>query len=147
MPHTRDEDDDHHHEEPVCHLSTRRSRAAASPSPCTPTSPSSPSLSPLHRTWSYFLNLSLFFSFPEISERRSFNKFQSWLKQLPGVGLSWGLIGKLITPPLLEDQSWRIMKRRNYLVIIIRVGKCHGYGGYIRVKKLASWGKKFGRPK
>ena len=28
-----------------------------------------------------------------------------------------------------------------------RVGKCHGYDGYIRVKKLASWGKKFGRPK
>ena len=26
-----------------------------------------------------------------------------------------------------------------------RVGKCHGYDGYIRVKKLASWGKKFGR--
>ena len=50
-------------------------------------------------------------------EARSFNKFQSWLKQLPGVGLSWGLIGKLITPPLLEDQSWRIMeRRRNYLV-------------------------------
>ena len=28
-----------------------------------------------------------------------------------------------------------------------RVGKCHGYDGYIRVKKLGSWGKKFGRPK
>ena len=28
-----------------------------------------------------------------------------------------------------------------------RVGKCHGYDGYIRVKKLASWGKKFGRLK
>ena len=28
-----------------------------------------------------------------------------------------------------------------------RVGKCHGYDGYIRVKRLASWGKKFGRPK
>ena len=26
-----------------------------------------------------------------------------------------------------------------------RVGKCHGYGGYIRVKKLEGWGKKFGR--
>ena len=25
-----------------------------------------------------------------------------------------------------------------------RVAKCHGYDGYIRVKKLASWGKKFG---
>ena len=31
--------------------------------------------------------------------------------------------------------------------IKVRVGKCHGYDGYIRVKKLASWGKKFGRPK
>ena len=30
---------------------------------------------------------------------------------------------------------------------IFRVGKCHGYDGYIRVKKLASWGKKFGRLK
>ena len=30
---------------------------------------------------------------------------------------------------------------------ICRVGKCHGYDGYIRVKKLPSWGKKFGRPK
>ena len=28
-----------------------------------------------------------------------------------------------------------------------RVGKCHGYDGYIRVKKLATWGKKFERPK
>ena len=28
-----------------------------------------------------------------------------------------------------------------------RVGKCHGYDGYIRVKKLASLGKKFGTPK
>ena len=26
-----------------------------------------------------------------------------------------------------------------------RVAKCHGYGGYIRVKKLGGWGKKFGR--
>ena len=26
-------------------------------------------------------------------------------------------------------------------------GKCHGYDRYIREKKLASWGKKFGRPK
>ena len=26
-----------------------------------------------------------------------------------------------------------------------RVGKCHGYGGYIRVKKLEGWGKKSGR--
>ena len=25
-----------------------------------------------------------------------------------------------------------------------KVGKCHGYDGYIRVKKLASWGKNFG---
>ena len=33
------------------------------------------------------------------------------------------------------------------LYVNIRVGKCHGYDGYIRVKKLASWGKKFGRPK
>ena len=31
--------------------------------------------------------------------------------------------------------------------VMVRVGKCHGYDGYIRVKKLASWGKKFGRPK
>ena len=30
---------------------------------------------------------------------------------------------------------------------VFRVGKCHGYDGYIRVKKLASLGKKFGRPK
>ena len=30
---------------------------------------------------------------------------------------------------------------------IIRVAKCHGYDGYIRVKELGSWGKKFGRPK
>ena len=28
-----------------------------------------------------------------------------------------------------------------------RAGKCHGYDGYIRVKELGSWGKKFGRPK
>ena len=26
-----------------------------------------------------------------------------------------------------------------------RVAKCHGYCGYIRVKKLAGWGKKSGR--
>ena len=26
-----------------------------------------------------------------------------------------------------------------------RVAKCHGYGGYIRVKIFACWGKKFGR--
>ena len=29
----------------------------------------------------------------------------------------------------------------------IRVAKCHGYDGYIRAKKLASWGNKFGRTK
>ena len=28
---------------------------------------------------------------------------------------------------------------------IIRVAKCHGYGGYIRVRKLEGWGKKSGR--
>ena len=28
-----------------------------------------------------------------------------------------------------------------------RVAKCHGYDGYIRVKELASWGKKLGRNK
>ena len=28
-----------------------------------------------------------------------------------------------------------------------RVAKCHGYDGYIRVKELASWGKKFRRAK
>ena len=33
------------------------------------------------------------------------------------------------------------------LYVNIRVGKCHGYDGYIRVKKLASWGKKVGRLK
>ena len=27
----------------------------------------------------------------------------------------------------------------------LRVAKCHGYGGYIRVKKFEGWGKKFGR--
>ena len=26
-----------------------------------------------------------------------------------------------------------------------RVAKCHGYGGYIRLKKLEGWGKKSGR--
>ena len=26
-----------------------------------------------------------------------------------------------------------------------RVAKCHGYGGYIRVKKFEGWGKKSGR--
>ena len=26
-----------------------------------------------------------------------------------------------------------------------RVAKCHGYGGYIRVKKLEGWGKNSGR--
>ena len=30
---------------------------------------------------------------------------------------------------------------------LCRVGKCHGYDGYIRVKKFGSWGKKFGRSK
>ena len=29
--------------------------------------------------------------------------------------------------------------------IVNRVAKCHGYGGYIRVKKLEGWGKKSGR--
>ena len=28
---------------------------------------------------------------------------------------------------------------------IIRVAKCHGYDGYIRVKIFAGWGKKSGR--
>ena len=28
---------------------------------------------------------------------------------------------------------------------ITRVAKCHGYGGYIRVRKLEGWGKKSGR--
>ena len=32
------------------------------------------------------------------------------------------------------------MIKNNYE--IFRVGKCHGYDGYIRVKKLASWSKK-----
>ena len=29
--------------------------------------------------------------------------------------------------------------------IFFRVAKCHGYGGYIRVKELEGWGKKSGR--
>ena len=29
--------------------------------------------------------------------------------------------------------------------VVCRVAKCHGYGGYIRVKKLEVWGKKSGR--
>ena len=36
---------------------------------------------------------------------------------------------------------------KKFLQDIHRVGKCHGYDGYIRIKKLGSWGKKFGRPK
>ena len=32
-----------------------------------------------------------------------------------------------------------------FLCIWDRVAKCHGYGGYIRVKKLEGLGKKFGR--
>ena len=36
---------------------------------------------------------------------------------------------------------------KNFIVNIFRVGKCHGYDGYIRVNKLDSWGKKFWRPK
>ena len=30
------------------------------------------------------------------------------------------------------------------MVVVIRVAKCHGYDGYIRVKILASWGKSLG---
>ena len=43
-----------------------------------------------------------------------------------------------------------VLSWRNYCLFVFnknRVGKCQGYDGYIRVKKLASWGKKFGRPK
>ena len=46
-----------------------------------------------------------------------------------------GTAGHLIT----ESQRHRDTKTR--------VGKCHGYDGYIRVKKLASSGKKFGKTK
>ena len=38
--------------------------------------------------------------------------------------------------------------RNSYDVLSVtttRVAKCHGYGGYIRVKKLEGWGKKSGR--
>ena len=38
-------------------------------------------------------------------------------------------------------------KEKGFRHLLDRVGKCHGYDGYIPVKKLASWGKKFGRPK
>ena len=41
-------------------------------------------------------------------------------------------------------KGWANIRKKQH---IDRVGKCHGYDGYIRVKKLASWGKKFGRPK
>ena len=47
-----------------------------------------------------------------------------------------------VTKKTKTDQNDRNDKDR-----YTRVGKCHGYGGYIRVKILASWGKKFGRLK
>ena len=31
------------------------------------------------------------------------------------------------------------------MLVLPRVAKCHGYGGYIRVRKLEGWGKKSGR--
>ena len=48
-------------------------------------------------------------------------------------------------PPMLLRTSPLIARSTHSTAF--RFGKCHGYDGYIRVKKLASWGKKFGRPK
>ena len=54
---------------------------------------------------------------------------------------------------LVSVEAHRILLLENQVLqcqlnlIHSRVGKCHGYDGYIRVKKLANWGKKFGRPK
>ena len=50
------------------------------------------------------------------------------------------------------SKVWQILKQPPLIYISQtshksqpRVAKCHGYGGYIRVKKLEGWGKKFGR--
>ena len=45
-------------------------------------------------------------------------------------------------------KTWQRKRRPanvHQLVVEGRVAKCHGYGGYIRVKKLEGWGKKSGR--
>ena len=49
-------------------------------------------------------------------------------------------------PTLFHSLSSKVALQQS-LVPPSRVAKCHGFDGYIRVKKLASWGKKFGRPK
>ena len=61
-------------------------------------------------------------------------------RQLVSTGWSGGINIKLQTARKLLNVGW-------WRWWWSRVGKCHGYDGYIRVKKLASWGKKFGRPK
>ena len=48
---------------------------------------------------------------------------------------------------LESDMEREVLLKEEEMLTANRVGKCHGYDGYIRVKKLASWGKKFGRPK
>ena len=44
--------------------------------------------------------------------------------------LASSILGALSTPESLADGD-------------ARVGKCHGYGGYIRVKNFETWGKFF----
>ena len=60
-------------------------------------------------------------------------------------------MGKSDFLTLLKRVSWNFVKRKVHDRLTnrlkSRVGKCHGYDGYIRVKKLGSWGKNFGRPK
>ena len=43
---------------------------------------------------------------------------------------------------VMACQTKVILKVVNFLQDFHRVAKCHGYGGYIRVKILEGWGKK-----
>ena len=58
-----------------------------------------------------------------------------------------GIYKKWIKAESCEDGIYIHFLDEEKIKVSDRVGKCHGYDGYIRVKKLGSWGKKFGRPK
>ena len=46
---------------------------------------------------------------------------------------------------MMFDHCSALAVHRQCSRVYVRVAKCHGYGGYIRVKILAGWGKKSGR--
>ena len=61
------------------------------------------------------------------------------------VTLHPSITNQLWVPDIFVDQAVRDAVYKMCSFFCGRVAECHGYGGYICVKKLEGWGKKSGR--